>query len=102
MSKPLSERGKLVEKVVEGSMPPTTPGVPLDKSKGIDDLLLEGLYQIQRLLWCVKKDIDTGSPERDTVQNLKDVMGMLHELKKKEAELIEDLTDEELERLANK
>ena len=79
--------------------PPPPPGPPeIDKSKGVDDLLLEGLWEIQRLLECVRRDIDTGDPDRDTTQNLRDCMAMLHELKKREQELLDSLTDEELEK----
>lgn len=78
-------------------------GIPgVDKSKGVDDLLLEGLYQIQRILSLVKKEIDMGVAERDTVQNLKDVMALLFELKKREKELLDDMSPEELDSFLRK
>lgn len=98
-----SFKKEVVEAAVEATAPTFTSGIPgVDKSKGIDDLLLEGLYQIQRLLSCVKRDIDTGSPERDTVQTLRDCMSMLHELRKQEQALLGKLSDEELEKLKDK
>lgn len=102
MSNQISERGKLVQKVLDSQVPesPKIPGV--DKSKGIDDLLIEGLYQIQRILFIVKQQIDMGKAERDTVQNLKDVMALLFELKKREKELLDEMSPEDLGKFLRK
>lgn len=75
---------------------------PFSTDVSIDDLLGKGLAALDRLMKVIMMDISTGAPERDTVMNLKDVMAMLHELKKKEKELLENLSDEELESLIKK
>lgn len=70
------------------------------KLRSIDDLLTEGLANIAGIMDCISTDVDTGMPSRETTQNLKDVMFMLNDLKKKEKEFLENLSDEELERLS--
>lgn len=67
----------------------------------IDELLQKGLYGCDLLLKSILQNITSHTYERDTVQNLKDVMSMLHELKKQEAALLEDLSDEELKKYLN-
>lgn len=76
---------------------PTTELMHTDVS--IDQLMSNGLLAIQRIITCVLKETSLGEPSRESVMNLKDCMTMLHELKKKEAELLENMTDDELERL---
>lgn len=73
----------------------------IDPDSSIDDILKKGLYQIQCLMRVVSRDIQSGNPHRNTVMNLKDCMAMLMELKKHEQELLDNLSDEELEKLAN-
>ncbi len=60
-----------------------------------------GLAAIDRLMRCITSDISTGNPARETVQNLKDAMTMLNDLKDIEDEALEGKTEEELEKLAN-
>ena len=82
--------------------PPVAPEPTPELPKGnltIDELLQIGLNQIERLMICVGKDISTGVPSRESVMNLKDCMSMLHELKKKEQELLDALSDDELKTL---
>lgn len=96
-----------MRKLVVPSLPPpkddngayekVSPVIHQDLS--VDDLLKQGLLGIQRTLKGIMHEIATAaplSPERDTVMSLKDVMAMLHELKKKEKDLLDDLTDEQL------
>lgn len=63
----------------------------------IDDLFKKGLLAIHRLMSLINQEILIGMPERDTVANLKDCMAMLEALKKREQDLIEKMSDEELE-----
>lgn len=62
----------------------------------IDQLLNKGLLAIQRVVEAALKDASTGCPQREHVMNLKDCMGMLHELKKKEQELLDEMDEDEL------
>lgn len=69
----------------------------------IDTLLKDGLLAIHIIIKkVVVESKKEGIPEREYVQTLKDCMTMLHELKKKEQELLETITVEELEKLLAK
>lgn len=65
----------------------------------IDDLMRAGLQAIKGTMKAIMSDVNTGMPSRETVMNLKDVMGMLKELKKEERELLDNMTDEQLEKM---
>ena len=67
----------------------------------IDSLLQKGLLAIDRTMKAILMDTATGTPSRESIMNLKDVMAMLHELKKKEEELLGNLSEDELKKLAN-
>ena len=73
-------------------------GDPSDTS--IDSLLNCGLQQIKGLVRAITAEVNLGTASRETVQNLKDIMTLLLDLKKKEKEFLDTLTDEELEKLA--
>jgi hypothetical protein len=74
--------------------------VPFDGS--IDNLIYRGLRAIYGLMRAIESDIATGSPDRDTVQNLKDAMAILKDLKKEERELLDSMSDEDLEKMLKK
>lgn len=78
-----------------GELPPPAP------DSNIDSMLLRGLAALDRLLRVVTMDISTGNPSRETVQNLKDVMGMLEALKKRESETLESMSEEDLLKAAD-
>jgi hypothetical protein len=65
----------------------------------IDALMGRGL----KCLWALIRhlEVDVQHPTRETVQNLKDVMAILKELKKDEKDFLESLSDEELLKLKN-
>lgn len=88
---------------LDGHVPPATP--PLDPDApavlSIDYQLEQGLIVIDRLMRRIKSEIRSGEPiPRETVQNLHDVMRMLHELKKKEAEILDKMSLEDLKKAA--
>lgn len=93
-----------------GAYLPVGPAAPsekpaIHKDLSVDDLLKQGLLGIQRVLRGIMHEIaqaEPSPPEREIVMSLKDTMAMLHELKKKESELLEDLTDEQLKALVIK
>lgn len=62
----------------------------------IDDLLEKGLYMLHLLMKSIQTQISTHTYDRDTIMNLKDTMSMLHELKKREKELLDKLSEAEL------
>lgn len=80
------------------------PKAQLSEPKGtdisIDSLLQDGLKSIHMLMRVIRDDIRSGAPERNTVMNLKDAMAMLHELKEKEQDLLDKLSDEDLAKIA--
>ena len=67
----------------------------------IDDLLFRGLYALDLMLKHLLHEVTTHAYTRDTILNLKDVMGMLQELKKKESELIDNMSEEDIKKLLN-
>lgn len=80
-------------------------GVVTDDSLSIDVLMRAGLTAINRTLHSLLQDINAASPNspsRETIQSLKDVMAMLRDLKKDEKDLLDTMSDEELEKLASK
>lgn len=68
----------------------------------IDDLIKRGIRSVYGILKAIEQDVGTGAPSRETVASLKDVMGILKDLKKDEKEYLEGLSDEDLQKLANK
>jgi hypothetical protein len=84
-------------------LPPSKPVVPEPEVDdiSIDNLMGKGLLALSRLMKSVLVDITAKTYDRDTVMNLKDAMAMLKDLKKEERELLENLSDEELEKKLN-
>lgn len=66
----------------------------------IDALMGRGLKCLYALIRHL--EVDVLHPSRETVQNLKDVMAILKELKKDEKDFLESLSDEELLKLKEK
>ncbi len=65
----------------------------------IDDLLKKGLLGIERAIKHLLESITAGNVDREVIGCLKDCMTMLHELKRKEKEILDSLTDEQLDKL---
>ncbi len=76
---------------------------PLADSKfedlSIDEELGRGLLAVNRLMTLILQDISMGAPARDTVANLKDCMSILKDLKKSEADILEELDEDQLKKL---
>lgn len=77
---------------------PSSPA-PEPSDISIDDLMKAGLQAIKGTMKAIMADVNTGMPSRETVMNLKDVMGMLKELKKEERELLDNMTEEQLQEM---
>lgn len=76
---------------------------PVPDNISIDALLATGLNAIYRTMRFLMGEIaSSAGPTRETIMNLKDVMTMLHDLKKKEQDLLDDISDEELEKMSRK
>lgn len=86
---------------IKDLVPEPTPS-PEFQDTSIDDLLKAGLQAIRGAMKAVMSDVNTGLPSRETIQNLKDLMSMLKELKKEEKDLLDNMTDEQLEKLARR
>lgn len=83
--------------------PPVKTEDPIPESISIDALLSTGLNAIYRTMRYLMGEISSpGGPSRETIMNLKDIMSMLHDLKKKEQDLMDDFSDEDLEKLSKK
>lgn len=72
------------------------------KDLSIDALMQEGLATLHDVMKACRREASNGSPSRESVQNLKDAMAMLHQLKEKESEILDELSDAELEEAATK
>lgn len=96
----VKEPKKELEDNLPEALAPSKSLIPAEIS--IDDLMRSGLENIWGIMRAIKVDVGTGIPSRETVQNLKDVMAMLKELKKEERDLLESMSDEELDKLVKK
>ncbi len=70
------------------------------KDLSIDTLMQEGLATLHDVIKACRREASNGNPSRESVQNLKDAMYMLHQLKEKEQEILEDMSDEDLAKVA--
>jgi len=77
--------------------PPKAPDVETQDEPytdvSIDALMLRGLSIIDRIMISCWKDAQSAVPARETVQNLKDCMSMLKDLKIQESELLDKMSD---------
>lgn len=90
-----------VRRIVPGVKDDSGAFVPESKDLSIDGLMLSGLEAIYGVMRSCLAEAKTGCPSRESVMNLKDCMSMLSNLKEREAEVLEKLSDEELKRLAD-
>lgn len=74
----------------------TSAPVP-DPELSIDELLRRGLLTIDRVMKITLMNVSGSGPTRNDVANLKDCMSILQDLKKNEKEILDKMTDEELE-----
>lgn len=74
---------------------------PAKPPKSIDGLLAEALMNIERIMDTISMKAAARATEREDVQSLKDLVSLLQDMKEKERELLDSLTDEELEAKAN-
>jgi hypothetical protein len=92
------KRSVIVTKVIE---PEPTPIITIQDSQDIDTLMNRGLASISRMMGVISQQATLGTFDRETVQNLKDLMSMLGDLKKREAELLDSLSDDQLNKLGD-
>lgn len=89
------------DKLVEDMLKPEPSSEPIDIS--IDQLMNKTLRAIDLTLAGTIAEIKTHggatTPSRECVANLKDCLSMLSDLKKKEQDLLDSMTDEALENL---
>jgi hypothetical protein len=67
----------------------------------IDELMKRGLLNISRMMSVISEQASSGVFDRESIQNLKDLMSMLNDLKKREQDLLDSLTDSQLEELSD-
>lgn len=78
---------------------PTPPRAQVEVSPdlSIDKMLFRILTTIDRILQSLTYQATHGTFDRETIQNLKDCTSILLEFKKKEAEILDDMSEEQLE-----
>lgn len=86
----------------QGAYLPLEPSPPrvqeeVDPNLSIDSLLQRSLLTINRMLKHITIQSTDGTWDRESVQNLKDLTMMLLEFKKKEAEILDQMSDDQLE-----
>lgn len=96
-------KAKIVEEAVAATAPPKDGLAPLpdDSQLSIDSMQKDGLRAIYGVMRACLAESRLPQPSREAVQNLKDVLVLLRELKELEEDVAEKLSDEELERLAD-
>lgn len=77
---------------------PEPEPVPVRTDVSIDSLLNKGLLAIERTMKHIVERSVHGVLERQDVQNLKDLMSLLQELKASEKDILDKMSDEELEK----
>lgn len=80
----------------KSALEPVKVESPSTDPDSIDDLLKRGIRVIYNLMRVIEGEVLGGNPDRETIQNLKDIMTMLKDLKKEEKDLLSELSDEEL------
>lgn len=95
---PKDEDGKYIKETPTAVESP--PSTPSDLS--IDDEMDKGLLAIHRLMKQVNEDVVARVKPKDTVVILKACMDMLRDLKKAETDLLDKLSDEELQEFLQK
>lgn len=86
----------------------TVPGVKDDsgafvkeaRDLSIDGLMKQGLEALHDVMRSCRKEASMAMPSRECVMNLKDCMAMLHQLKEKEQEILDGMSDEDLGKAA--
>jgi hypothetical protein len=78
----------------------SSPVDPPDRTENIDAMLKDGLSLIYLMLRTVRINVSGPTLERADVQNLKDIMAMLSDLKEKERDILEEMDDEQLKKAA--
>jgi hypothetical protein len=67
----------------------------------IDALLKRGLKTIDQTMRVILHEVNQGAPSRECIQNLKDCMSMLKDLKEREADILDELSIDELKKAAD-
>jgi hypothetical protein len=98
----ISDRAKFIDAKLAEEVAKTAPSASIPQNLSIDELLLKALNEVRRLLDIIGKDIGTNAPSRETVMNLKDCTSMLMSLKEHEKDVLDSMTDEQIEEVANK
>jgi hypothetical protein len=79
---------------------PTPPAeTPKDSDLNIDELMRTGLRAVYGILRSCLAESLKPDPSRQAVQNLESAMKILQVLKEQEAELLDKMSDEDLEKL---
>lgn len=87
-------------KISVSLVPPEEDEAAMDIS--IDALKQRGLVTIDRIMKAALVEASTGSPSRESVQNLKDCLTMLQALEKDEKDTLSKLSDDSLKAIAGK
>lgn len=98
-----SKNGPVITIPVPGAKDASGAYIPESTEEiSIDSLMTDGLIALRGVIKSCKREAANCTPSRESVQNLKDAMTMLHQLKEKETEILDSLSDEELEEMLTK
>lgn len=89
---------RIIVRTIPGAKDASGAYLPETRDLSIDSMMKEGLETLYDVMKACRKEANAGMPSRECVMNLKDVMAMLHQLKEKEQEILEQMSDEDLEK----
>lgn len=92
-------KSEAIEEILAKEEKPMGKTLEIAPDASVDSYIQQCYVTVQYLLARVKKDIQSGNYDRDTVLSLRDCLSMLFDLKKREEELLENMSAEDLEKL---
>lgn len=71
----------------------------MKETTDLDTIMHLGVRNLSKMMNSITKSVNGSVWDRETVQNLKDIMAMLSDLKKREQDLLDSMSDEQLEEI---
>jgi hypothetical protein len=95
------ENGAFVPIAKEPGVPKPPASLPLD-DVSLDEIAGRIITSLNRASRHLLENITAGSVDRETIGALKDIAAVLKDLRKEEKDILEQLTDEELDKMIRK
>lgn len=93
---------RIVVRTIPGTKDGSGAFMPETKDLSIDGLMKQGLEALHDVMRSCRQEAKGATPSRECVMNLRDCMAMLHQLKEKEQEILEGMSNEALEEVIKK